>query len=62
MTVLTMLGGAYCAGTYYAHRGFLRDALDAKHGTGWRVYAAGMFGLAPITAPINFGLAFLVMR
>lgn len=59
-TALTMLAGAYCAGTYYAHRGFAKEALDTKHGLGWRAYATGMFLFSPITAPLQLAALLVI--
>lgn len=56
MTILTLLTGAYCAVTYYIQKDFLWEALDKKHGTGWRLFATSMFVFAPITLPLQLGI------
>lgn len=59
-TGLTMLAGAYCAGTYYFHKDYVKDITDKKHGWGWRTYATCMFVFSPVTVPIELAvLAFV---
>lgn len=58
--ILAMIGGAYCAATYYVMRDYAAMALNRSVGFGFQLYAASMFAGAPITAPLLFALMILV--